>query len=118
GTAIAADVRLLKLTVKAREWQVSEGPSPIITASSILREIAMRITHWFWVAALLLLLTGCQKSSQDNGKIGAGVQQRPASDSANPQEREAEIRANLTKLSPEDRKLAEQQRFCAVFTEN
>ena len=29
-------------------------------------------------------------------------------------EEEAEVKANLAKLSPEDRKLAEDQRFCAV----
>ncbi len=31
---------------------------------------------------------------------------------------EAEVRANLEKLSPEDRKKAEAQRWCAVETEN
>jgi uncharacterized protein (TIGR03000 family) len=34
--------------------------------------------------------------------------------SANPADKEAEIKANLAKLSPEDQKLAEKQKFCAV----
>jgi hypothetical protein len=34
------------------------------------------------------------------------------------QEAEAEIKANLAKLSPEDRKLAEAQKYCAVEDDN
>ena len=34
------------------------------------------------------------------------------------QKQEAKIQANLAKLSPEDRKLAEEQKFCAIQTKN
>jgi hypothetical protein len=35
-----------------------------------------------------------------------------------PQDKEAKIKASLEQLDPDDRKLAEEQRFCAVETEN
>jgi hypothetical protein len=75
----------------------------------------MKVTHGpaLLAAALALFLAGCKDGS-------APRQQAPARDAqadANPsdrQEGEAAIRASLGKLSPEDRKLAEGQRFCAV----
>jgi hypothetical protein len=35
-----------------------------------------------------------------------------------PQDKEAKIKASLEQLDPDDRKLAEERRFCAVETEN
>jgi membrane fusion protein, copper/silver efflux system len=63
----------------------------------------------------------CVKEAQDNAERTlrrvAGRKAAPAKhDDAG--RAEAEIRAYLAKLSPEDRRLAEQQRFCAVQKEN
>ena len=54
----------------------------------------------FLIVSLLLLATGC------------------ASDSDPPrQDKEAKIKASLDQLDPADRKLAEEQTYCAVQTE-
>jgi hypothetical protein len=54
----------------------------------------------FVIVSLPLLATGC------------------ASDSGSPaQDKEAKIKASLDQLDPADRKLAEEQRYCAVETE-
>jgi hypothetical protein len=64
-------------------------------------------------AALALVLAGCSgtttpgEKGKDAGRAASG---KPAADD------EAEIKANLAKLSAEDRKLAEVQRWCAVQT--
>jgi hypothetical protein len=63
------------------------------------------------VLATAGFLSGC--SSQSEKKDGS-----PAAESAKEQKREAAIKAALDKLSPEDRKLAEEQRWCAVEPEN
>src|SRR5438105_2693824 len=44
----------------------------------------------------------------------AKSQPKPDAKSDAKAEEEAEVKANLAKLSPEDRKLAEKQRYCAV----
>jgi hypothetical protein len=68
------------------------------------------------VGGLSLVGAGCKDNS-------APRQQAPTPDTkavAKPtgqEEDEAAIRANLEKLSPEDRQLAEQQRFCAIQNE-
>jgi len=43
---------------------------------------------------------------------------RPAVVAANQSDEEAEIAANLAKLSAEDRKLAEAQKFCPIMADN
>ena len=60
----------------------------------------------------ILLAVGCtagtSESHHENGK------QAQATTSATGNSEEAEIQANLAKLDPTDRKLAEAQRYCAV----
>lgn len=38
--------------------------------------------------------------------------------SSSPSDKEAKIQANLSKLDPEDQKLAQEQKFCAIESEN
>ena len=63
----------------------------------------------WWMVLALLVLTGCRDS----------LMEKPVSTGADhPAEVEANIQANLAKLSPEDRRLAEEQQFCVVENEN
>ena len=61
----------------------------------------------FIVLCLSILLAGCQTENK-----------KTAGTPADPLDEEGKIQANLAKLSPEDRKLAEGQKFCAVENEN
>jgi hypothetical protein len=70
------------------------------------------------LAAFYFLVAGCQKPATDSPKVSATGQERAADATADQQGKEAEIAASLAKLSPEDRKLAEQQRFCAVMNDS
>ena len=53
------------------------------------------------IVVLSLFAIGCNESGRSGG----------------PSDAEAKIKANLDKLSPEDRALAEQQKYCAHMTE-
>jgi hypothetical protein len=50
--------------------------------------------------------------------IGSGCAPNNSSPAPPPMTKEAKIKASLDKLDPEDRKLAEEQKYCAVETEN
>ena len=100
-----------------------------------------RHTMWF-VLALPLLLTGCGEAPEKSRAVAApstGARQRakppakstqeakpPAADAkpavdakpAADSEEETEIKQNLAKLDPADRKIAEAQRFCVIEDEN
>lgn len=80
----------------------------------------MKAAHWlcFLVLASPMILSGCKDAPVDKPKV-AGTGQ-PEASKAPPADKvdEAEIRANLAKLSPEDRSLAEAQKFCVVEQEN
>jgi hypothetical protein len=58
----------------------------------------------------LLMLAGCSGRSTDDPK--------PKERAGATTDETASIQANLAKLSPEDRKLAEEQGFCAVEIKN
>lgn len=78
----------------------------------------MKTASWLCHLALLipLALAGCKDSAADKGKTpGSGPK---ASDTSADRQSDAEIQDNLALLSPEDRKVAEAQRFCAVEEEN
>jgi hypothetical protein len=78
----------------------------------------MKTASWLCRIALLipLALAGCKDSAADKGKTpGSGPK---ASDRSADRQSDDEIQANLAMLSPEDRKVAEAQRFCAVEEEN
>lgn len=70
----------------------------------------MRVLFGCIAPALLLAFTsiGCKDSSLGSPRAPSS----PAS--AAKVDDEADVRANLAKLSSEDRKLAEEQRFCAI----
>jgi hypothetical protein len=71
----------------------------------------MNRTRWLSIALLgfSLLTAGCGQ-----GGPGSGAQ----ASNSKPGKEEEEIRANLAKLSPEDRAVAEAQRYCAVSTDS
>jgi len=74
----------------------------------------MKWYSWLVVAALLgsLFLAGCGSGPTDPGKT------RGPETKAEAGGEEAAIQANLAKLGPEDRKLAQEQKFCAVNSDN
>jgi hypothetical protein len=74
----------------------------------------MKYFSWLGVAALSgpLFLAGCGGGPTDQGNT------RGPDTKAEADGQEARIRANLAKLSPEDRKLAEEQKVCAVKSDN
>jgi hypothetical protein len=74
--------------------------------------MSMRYLFVFLMAGALAALIGCQGGSSSKAPPSK------ANPAAAKKDAEAEIQANLAKLSPEDRKLAEAQRFCAVENEN
>jgi outer membrane murein-binding lipoprotein Lpp len=57
------------------------------------------------LAASALLLAGCGPGSPSGGKADAGA-------------KEDKIQANLALLGPEDHKLAEEQKYCAIEQDN
>ncbi|HLJ97389.1 MAG TPA: hypothetical protein VKU02_29795 [Gemmataceae bacterium] len=76
----------------------------------------MKHKRWLMLAAPLAFLMGCTSGSRV--KPPAQVKQAAPTKSAGQQALDAEITASLAKLSPEDRKLAEEQQFCAVQNTN
>jgi hypothetical protein len=65
--------------------------------------------------SLSLILTGCTRNTPDSH---AGHDQSEKKGGETAQDEEAKVRAGLAELDPEDRKLAEAQKFCAVEEEN
>jgi hypothetical protein len=78
-----------------------------------------------WLAGIvvsLLVVAGCKDGSTGQTKTGSqGTQiasETKSSDKPAGGDREAKIKANLAKLSPEDRQAAEEQKYCAVEEDN
>jgi hypothetical protein len=72
----------------------------------------MKTTHWLWMAAVLFssVVAGCKDAVPEKPKApGKAEAQRSTED---------KFSANLAKLDPADRKLAEAQKYCAVDNEN
>ena len=80
----------------------------------------MKTTAWLWCMVLFvpLALAGCKDAASDRAKPPATDKERVSDKSAEKQAEEAEIRANLAQLSPEDRKLADAQKFCIIQQDN
>ncbi|HJT77216.1 MAG TPA: hypothetical protein VJ739_08440 [Gemmataceae bacterium] len=82
----------------------------------------MKTTDWLWCMVLFipLALAGCKDAASDRAKPPATDKERVSDKSADKQGQgeDAEIRANLAKLGPEDRKLAEEQKFCVIQKDN
>src|SRR5829696_8334462 len=72
----------------------------------------MKCCSWLCLATAFVLLAGCPNPGTE-APNGSGSHQPRGSGALRPDE-EAAIQASLAKLGPEDQKLAEQQRFCAV----
>lgn len=63
------------------------------------------------LAFVFLFLSGCSGDGKDKPKDDKEVNADKKTDK---QDEAASVRANVEKLKPEDRKLAEEQHFCAV----
>jgi hypothetical protein len=74
--------------------------------------LPMKDKRWLMLAIPLAFLIGCTSGS--TVKPPVQVNQAAPTKSTGQQALDAEIKASLAKLSPEDRKLAEEQHFCAV----
>lgn len=79
----------------------------------------MKTTGWLWCMVLFvaLALAGCKNAASDK-KAPTTDKERVSDKSAEKQAEEIEIRANLAKLGPEDRKLADEQKFCVIQEDN
>jgi hypothetical protein len=77
----------------------------------------MKTAPWLTRLGLLLplALAGCGENAADRGKPRGKAAKGTSTGS---RVADAEIQANLAKLDPEDRRLAEAQRLCAVEDEN
>jgi hypothetical protein len=79
----------------------------------------MKTFTWLCVPVLLLFalaLSGCSGQPKEQPK----AEDKAANKDKTPDKGDdaASIRANVEKLSPEDRKLAEEQQYCAVESKN
>ena len=85
----------------------------------ILERIATMKTRFIFallVTPLLLVVAGCYEGSSN--KPASRAPQQPVVAPVTSADEEAEIKEELAKLNPEDRKLAEAQKFCVVEEEN
>ena len=71
-----------------------------------------------FLAAAITLVTVASKAQQPASNSPAPQAMKGMAMSAEDMQKEADIQASLAKLSKEDRKLAEAQKFCAVMTKN
>ncbi len=110
---------LAKLDAKDRQLAQQQEYCPILKNSK-LGSMGRPVKLTLQGETVFLCCTACIDEAKANPeKTVARVRElragkgRPAADVE-----EAEIRKELAKLSPEDRRLAEQQRFCVVQTQN
>jgi hypothetical protein len=85
----------------------------------------MQWTKWLAGALVGLALLGISQAARAAGSyLFAGTvtqvvaADKDKSDKADKDKEEAEIKANLAKLPPEDRKLAEEQKWCVIEDDN
>jgi hypothetical protein len=78
------------------------------------------LTRWSALFALAfpVAMAGCGAGTPETPKAQTAADARPAPDQAKDADVEAAVKANLAKLGPADRELAEAQRYCAVEEEN
>lgn len=71
----------------------------------------MKMIHWFSVICLTVttLAAGCSRPAEPSKTDTAKASVKTEGES---------VLESLAKLSPEDRKLAEEQKYCAVLTKN
>jgi hypothetical protein len=76
-------------------------------------------TAWLAGLAIPLVLVGCQDQAGSGTPRGPAAQEAHGPSKPNEAEdTEADVRKHLAQLSPEDRKLAEEQKYCAIESEN
>ncbi len=77
------------------------------------------IPAWLFLVAGGLFLVGCTYRHTNSTPAARGTEKSPVAQKAeSPEDDEAAIKENLAKLSPEDRKLAEEQKYCAIENES
>jgi Cu(I)/Ag(I) efflux system membrane fusion protein len=95
----------------------------VVLANSRLGSMGVPIKLLVQGRPVFVCCRSCVKQARDNAeKTLRRLDERKARKHGKPADdaraQEAEIRANLAKLSPEDRRLAEEQKFCAVQKEH
>jgi hypothetical protein len=119
---------LSKLSRVDRRLAEAQGYCPV-QQTTRLGAMGMPVKIFLKGEPVFLCCGGCEKQARDHAertltrverlhaahKSGAHPAKSPADEQ---RKAEAEIRDNLAKLKPEDRRLAEAQRFCAIQKEN
>jgi hypothetical protein len=77
----------------------------------------MKVLHGAGSIALTIALAAVTSTARQ-ASAQQGMQNMPGMKAGQTDPREVAIQANLAKLSPEDRKAAEAQKFCAIQTKN
>jgi len=73
----------------------------------------------FCLAAVAIIATGCQtQSSPASSNAESSPTRQDSDDHQHDDHGDADVAAAMAKLSPEDRKEAEAQKFCAVMGDN
>jgi hypothetical protein len=87
-----------------------------------IREVGCFMKNASWLAGIVvfsLVVPGCKDGSTSQSKTGSQVaSETKSSDKSAGGDREAKIKANLARLSPEDHQAAEEQKYCAVEEDN
>lgn len=80
----------------------------------------MNIGNWLRLFALCLPLAiaGCKDAATGRPNAADADKSKVPGKSAEGEDDEAEIRSALAKLNPDDRQLAETQRFCVVMNDS
>lgn len=81
----------------------------------------MKSLMYLSIAVFLISIAGCGESTPTKSKATTSPATSPSKADAGSQAKaddEAEIKSSLAKLNAEDRKLAEEQKFCAVMTDS
>ncbi len=78
----------------------------------------MKTYQWLGSIAVLLplfLAAGCKDDSAANKQSGANLEKKAANTATDQEDEEAKIQSALADLSPEDRRLADEQKYCPVM---
>ena len=73
----------------------------------------------FCIAAVAIITTGCQtQTSPVSSNTGSSTTHQDSDDHQHDDHGDGDVATAMAKLSPEDRKEAEAQKFCAVMGDN
>lgn len=79
----------------------------------------MKVTQWVGltaVAGLFALLVGCSGKDKESDHKDTNHQEKAGT--TGDETKEQKVKANLAKLSEEDRRLAEDQKYCSIEQDN